>query len=191
LRSRPFAWSGRRRIDGAIRCRQLRAITSRRTTHRHLFSAEDANPSWSFGPRGAFTEPRRPLTFSWSLEGTPDQPLCRPMRCPSHAPRGWCNQDSPSSRRTSLHLAREGKTGESPRTPSVVPRPCEPKPANRTCAYFFNCLRLIAHRFAVSPLAPASGGGSSFLLASALILQQALQPPGEQDARCVRPTSAT
>jgi hypothetical protein len=34
------------------------------------------------GPRGAFTEPRRPLTFSLSLEGTPDQPLCCPMRCP-------------------------------------------------------------------------------------------------------------
>jgi len=34
------------------------------------------------GPRGAFTEPRRPLTFSLSPEGTPDQPLCCPMRCP-------------------------------------------------------------------------------------------------------------
>jgi hypothetical protein len=63
----------------------------------------------------------------------------------------------------------------------------------------FNCERLFAHRFAVSPLVPASGGGSSFLLASALILQQALQPAGrpcgqpirDQGARCVRPTSAT
>jgi len=158
LRSRPFAWSGRRRIDGAIRCRQLRAITSRRTTHRHLFSAEDANPSWSFGPRGAFTEPRRPLTFSWSLEGTPDQPLCRPMRCPLHTRllrgRRAYNCDSPSSRRTSLRPARESKTGESPRTPSVVPRPCEPKPANRTSAYCFNCERFFAHRFAFSRLVP-------------------------------------
>jgi hypothetical protein len=103
LRSRPFAWSGRRRIDGAIRCRQLRAITFRRTAHRHLFSAEDANPSWPFGPRGAFTEPRRPLTFSWSLEGTPDRPLCRPMRCPSHACLP-CGAD----RATKIHLRAEG-----------------------------------------------------------------------------------
>ena len=60
-RSRPFAWSGRRRIDGAIRCRQLRAITFRRTARRHLFSVEDANsPRALLGPRGAFTRPRRP-----------------------------------------------------------------------------------------------------------------------------------
>jgi hypothetical protein len=32
---------------------------------------------------------------------------------------------------------------------------------------------------------------ASFLLASALFLQSALRPLGEQDARCVRPTSAT
>jgi hypothetical protein len=163
LRSRPFAWSGRRRIDGAIRCRQLRAITFRRTTHRTPFQCRGCEPLLVLlGPRGAFTEPCRPLTFSWSLEGTPDQPLCRPMRCPLHTrllrERRACNCDSPSSRRTSLRLARESKTGESPRTPSVVPRPCEPKPANRTSAYFFNCERFFAHRFAVSRLVPASGG---------------------------------
>jgi hypothetical protein len=105
LRSRPFAWSGRRRIDGAIRCRQLRAITFRRTARRHLFSAEDANSSRFFGPRGAFTRPRRPLTFSWSLEGTPDQPLMptdalsvtlrlQPFGCPYRA--------------TAIHLRAEG-----------------------------------------------------------------------------------
>jgi hypothetical protein len=104
LRSRPFAWSGRRRIDGAIRCRQLRAITSRRTTHRHLFSAEDANSSWPFGPRGAFTEPCRPLTFSWSLEGTPDQPLCRPMRCPPHV----AIPCETTGREAEIHLRAEG-----------------------------------------------------------------------------------
>ena len=38
---------------------------------------------------------------------------------------------------------------------------------------------------------PASGGAASFLLASDLFLQLALRPSGEQDARCVRPTSAT
>jgi hypothetical protein len=46
-RSRGFA-SGRRRIDEAIRCRQLWAITFRRTALRRLFSAEDANSPWTF-----------------------------------------------------------------------------------------------------------------------------------------------
>jgi len=32
-------------------------------------------------------------------------------------------------------MAGEGHTGGSPRTPSVVPRTCEPKPARRTSAY--------------------------------------------------------
>jgi hypothetical protein len=69
-----------------------------------------------------------------------------------------CNCDSPSSRRTSRRHAREGKTGESPRTPSVVSRPCEPKPANRTSAYSF---RVNAISRTVSPSlgsCPASGG---------------------------------
>jgi len=48
-----------------------------------------------------------------------------------------------------------------------------------------------AYRFAFSRLVPRVRWASSFLLASALALQQALQPPGGQDARCVRPTSAT
>jgi hypothetical protein len=38
---------------------------------------------------------------------------------------------------------------------------------------------------------PASVGLSSFLLASALALHEPLRAPGGQDARCVRPTSAT
>ena len=56
------------------------------------------------GPRGAFTEPRRPLTFSWSLEGTPDRPLCRPMRCPSHAAPSFENVKGV----TEIHLRAEG-----------------------------------------------------------------------------------
>jgi hypothetical protein len=55
-------------------------------------------------PRGAFTEPRRPLTFSWSLEGTPDQPLCRPMRCPPHAAISFEKADGG----TEIHLRAEG-----------------------------------------------------------------------------------
>jgi hypothetical protein len=39
---------------------------------------------------------------------------------------------------------------------------------------------------------PASGGATNFLPASALFChQQAFRPPGEEDARCVQPTSAT
>jgi len=38
---------------------------------------------------------------------------------------------------------------------------------------------------------PASGGATDFLPASVLAHQQALRPPGEEDARCVQPTSAT
>jgi hypothetical protein len=38
LRSRPFAWSGRRTIDEAIRCRQLQPITVRRTSESDVFA---------------------------------------------------------------------------------------------------------------------------------------------------------
>ena len=51
------------------------------------------------------------------------------------------------------------------------------------------------HTRTVSPSAhprPASGGATDFFLASALsIHQQALRPPGGEDARCVQPMSAT
>jgi hypothetical protein len=142
------------------------------------------------GPRGAFTDPCRPLTFSWLPEGTPDQPLCRSIRCPSRVLR-------PA---TEIHLRAEGphvalpvKAGRAKareRLPSyreLASRNPQARPA-RTF--------LIVNAFprTVSPSlasCPASGGASRFLLASALILQQALRPPGEQDARCVRPTSAT
>jgi hypothetical protein len=52
---------------------------------RRLFSVEDANPSWTFSDLGE-PSPNHVdhLMFPLSLVGTPDQPLCRPMRCPSH-----------------------------------------------------------------------------------------------------------
>jgi hypothetical protein len=38
-----------RRVDGAIRCRQLQPITIRRTSETDAFSsAEDANSPWAF-----------------------------------------------------------------------------------------------------------------------------------------------
>lgn len=42
----------------------------------------------------------------------------------------------------------------------------------------------------VHPCAP-SGSASGFFPASALLLHEALRPPGVEDARCVQPTSAT
>jgi hypothetical protein len=149
------------------------------------------------GPRGAFTKPRRPLTFSWSLEGTPDQPLCRPMRCPSHP-------GSPLLRETGwgteIHLRAEGPHFALPvrarrakareRLPSyrdLASRnpQTEPAPTFLMNALFRAPFRLFSAR------APRQAVLSSFLPASALMLQQALRPPGKQDARCVRPTSAT
>jgi len=61
---------------------QLRASTLRRTTHRRLFSAEDADNPGTFGPRAALTDSRRPLTSSWSPTGTPD-PASFAVRCAS------------------------------------------------------------------------------------------------------------
>jgi len=47
--SRPFAWSGRRRVDEAIRCRQLQPIAMQRTSETDaISSAEDANSPWTF-----------------------------------------------------------------------------------------------------------------------------------------------
>jgi len=193
LRSRPFAWPGRRRIDGAIRCRQLQPNTSRRTAYPHLFSVGGCELLVVLlGPWGAFTEP---ASTSDTLVVT--RRHARPASVPTDAlsafaPPKW-NGAEIHLRAEGLQrrLIREDKTGQSPRMPSVVSRTCEPKPTSRTSQYFFNYTRCSAHRFAFSPLVPASGGASSFLLASALPLQQALRPPGGQDARCVRPTSAT
>jgi len=52
---------------------------------RRLFSAEDANSPWTFSDL-VEPSPNRVdhLMLSLSLAGTPDRPLCRPMRFPSH-----------------------------------------------------------------------------------------------------------
>jgi hypothetical protein len=50
-RPRPFAWSGERRVDEAIRCRQLQPITIRRTSCRRLFERRGCGLSADFvGP---------------------------------------------------------------------------------------------------------------------------------------------
>jgi hypothetical protein len=70
LRSRPFARSGRRTIDGAIRCRQLQPITIRRTTGPTPLQRRGCElPLVLLGPRRAFTVPCRCLTLSLSACG--------------------------------------------------------------------------------------------------------------------------
>jgi hypothetical protein len=128
-------------------------------------------------PRGAFTDPCRPLTFSWLLEGTPDQPLCRSIRCPSRALAVLADSENDA---TEIHLRAEGphvalpvKAGRAKareRLPSyreLASRNPQAEPARTV---------LIVNAFprTVSPSlgsSPASGGTSSFLLASALLLQ--------------------
>jgi len=161
---------------------------------RRLFSAEDANPPWSFSDL-VEPSPNRVdhLMLSLLPVGTPDRPLCRPMRCPSRAHAGWVDVTKIDLRAEGplLRMTGEGHTGHSPRTSSVVSRTCEPKPTSRTSAYFFKVNALPRTVLPFLGSCPASGGASSFLPASALALHETLRSPGGQDARCVRPTSAT
>jgi hypothetical protein len=89
-----------------------------------------------------------------------------------------------------FRIAGEGKTGK---TREHLPSYREPASRNSQAepARTFYSERFPAYRFAFYPLAPASGSAASFLPASALALHKALRPSGGQDARCVRPTSAT
>src|SRR5205085_2847606 len=90
-----------------------------------------------------------------------------------------------------LRHTGESETGKSPETPSVVSGAHEPKPMNRVSA---KLLIAYAHMRTASPSTcpcPASGCASSFLPASAPTHHKAFRPSGGQDARCVRPTSAT
>jgi len=108
---------------------------------RRLFSVEDANSSWTFSDLGEPSPNRvHHLMLSLSLVGTPDQPLCRPMRCPPHAPTcvGWLMRLrlNPRAEGPLYRLAGEGKTDFSPRTPSVVSRTYELSPTGRTSTYF-------------------------------------------------------
>jgi hypothetical protein len=107
---------------------------------RRLFSVEDANSPWAFSD---LVEPSPNhvdhLMFPLSLVGTPDQPLCRPMRCLFQL--STCAESvearlNPRAEGPLYRSAGEGGTDISPRTPSVVSRTCEPKPTSRTSAYF-------------------------------------------------------
>jgi hypothetical protein len=121
---------------------------------RRLFSVEDADSPWTFS---GLVEPSPNrvdhLMLSWSLVGTPDRPLCRPMRCPAHAPRGWCGGVDLRAEGPCCGLpVRVGRARAREHLPSS--RKPASKPANRTSTHIFGMRALSAHRFAFSRLVP-------------------------------------
>jgi hypothetical protein len=99
-----------------------------------------------------------------------------------------CRSEDPAP-----HAWFPSHAGRSPRTPSVVFRAHEPKPMNdvpgEPCSDPLDTpapIRLLSIR------ARTSGGATDFFLASALLDHRpTLRSTGEEDARCVEPTSAT
>jgi len=150
------------------------------------------------GPCGAFTESSRPLTFSLSPAGTPESKSFSPdvlsitgvstllpteteveLTCWSKDPASpWRFPD---------------KTGISPRTPSVVLRTLELSPEDDVLREPYSNPLNTSAPFRLLPIrARTSGGAADFLLASALFDHRpSLRTTGEEDARCVEPTSAT
>lgn len=194
MRSRPFARSGRRTVDGAIRCRQLQPITIRRTTRPTPLQRRGCElPLVLLGPRRAFTVPCRSLTLSLSARRHARVGLLT-ARCATRIDLVVAH-----SIVTKLHLRARGSpnhpAGKSlmasnPRAPSVVfkslqaeTRRPNPRGPDRS--------REFAHRFAFCPPLLLVIGACGFFLASALLPHEALRPPGAEDARCVQPTSAT
>jgi len=167
-------------------------IAFRRTTGPTPFQRRGCElPLDLLGPRGAFTEPCRP---SDALVVT--RRHARPTSVSTDA-----LSVVRSSRMAKLRLTCEPKDHrfalpvrvERAKAREHLPSYREPASRNPQAE---PALLLMVSAFprTVSPSlgsCPASGGALSFLLASALALQQALRPLGGQDARCVRPTSAT
>jgi hypothetical protein len=198
----PFARPGKGRVDGAIRCRQLRAITMRRTAETGAFSAPRMRtPLGDFWPRGAFTTSCRPLTFSLSPVGTPESES-ESARC-----AGRHETDSLRSRDvTDVDLRVEGLRFTLPVRAAWAPpenafRRIENLQAEtrRPCARaLFRKTRLREPFRLLSIRAPRQSpqledkGATDFLRASALCAHhKALRPSGAEDTRCVQPTSAT
>jgi len=185
LRSRPFAWSGRRRVDEAIRCRQLRANAFRRTTRPTPFQRRGYGP---LSDLADLAEPSpnhgRPLTFPLSPAGTPDRPLCRPIRCPSRSFR----------RATEIHLRAGGlrfalpvkarRAGARERLLSYRELSSRSSRAG-PLSYFLSCALIRVPFRLLSTRAPRQAVLSSLFPASALLRHEALRPPGGQDTRCV------
>jgi len=111
------------------------------------------------GPCGAFTESCRPLTFSLSPTGTPESKSFSPdvlsiagmsTLLPTETGvelTGW-SEDPASPQRF------PDKTGQSPRTPSVVFRTPELSPEDDLLERCFNSSSTRPYRFAFYPSAP-------------------------------------
>jgi len=119
------------------------------------------------GPRGAFTEPRRPSDVPYVTRRHARSALLAD-RCAVRRTllADGATDDFPASQRTLLRITGEGNTGNSPRTPSVVSRTCEPKPTSRTSAYFLSSALFRAPFRLLSARAPRQAVlGASFRLA--------------------------
>jgi hypothetical protein len=127
-RSRPFAWSGRGRVDEAIRCRQLQPITIRRTSETDAFSASRMRTPRSLS--GTLKSLHQAVSTSDVLvvarRHTRVGIRIRPMCFPSFTLLADGEADlNLQARGALLRPAGESKTGMSPRTPSFVSRACK------------------------------------------------------------------
>lgn len=150
------------------------------------------------GPCGAFTESCRPLTFSLSPSGTPESSSFSPdvlsiagmstlLPTETGVELTGRSEDPASPRRF------PDKTGQSPRTPSVVFQISELAPEDDMLSESYSDLLNTPAPFRLLPLrAPTSGKlRSSSRLAPSFDHRPTLRSTGEEDARCVEPTSAT
>jgi hypothetical protein len=202
LQPRRFASPGERRVDGAIRCRQLQPIAVWRTSTTDAFSAS------------RMRTPRGPSRTLWSLHrtvSTSDIPVVTGRhtrveilfaRCAVHSAACIAHFRAPCSGCRGVDLLVRG-----PGFALVVFPPGRAKARERLLSYwelasfhpraahFENLYSLL---YAPAPFrllsirARTSGDAADFLLASALFCHQPiLRSTGEESARCVQPTSAT
>jgi hypothetical protein len=164
--SRPFARSGKGRVNEAIRLRQLRSIPVRRTSRPAPLQRRGCELALGLlGPRRAFTIPRRPLTFPLSPEGTPESDSVS-ARCAARGMLSFriaCPEVLPPGRRIPYCRSREGLAAGNPRTPSVVSRTCKPKPAGRD---HVNLVGDVNPRTVSPSLHPCSASGGALGLPS-------------------------
>jgi hypothetical protein len=145
------------------------------------------------GPCGAFTESRRPLTFPSSPAGTPESESdVRPICCPIITFLADCDAD--------LNLRARGPCFALPvRARRAKARErllsCREPASRNPQAVHAELLKdpRVRAPFRLLPIrAPRQAGlRTSSWLAPSRVHQQALRPPGGEDARCVQPMSAT
>jgi len=159
LQPRRFASPEERRVDGAIRCRQLQPIAMRRTSKPTPFQRRGCGlPVGLLGPCGAFTEPCRPLTFHCHPQAHPSRNPFRPMCCPITGLQTLrlteagveltCWSEDPTSPQQFPTT-----TGLIPETPSVVFETCELSPTSGRLRNLLDSSTR-PYRFAFCPSAP-------------------------------------